>query len=300
MKLTALLDRFATRAADESTLLTEAGVRDLITALPDAPEDWRQLAAVLAVLESGRSARESGTRVLGISGGQGAGKSTLARLVVAACSARGKRAISLSLDDFYLTRAEREALAADVHPLLRTRGVPGTHDVALAIRVLDTLIGGQSAEVPVFDKSVDDRQSQGLLVSGWFDLVVFEGWCVGAVPEPVARLAAPINSLERKEDKDGAWRRSVNEALADTYASLWDRLDTLLYLKVPDLDAVIRWRTEQEQAHPPERRMTAADIRRFVAHYERLTRWMLESMDDQADLVGFLDENHQLAEFACG
>ena len=95
------------------------------------------------------------------------------------------------------------------------------------------------------------------------------------------------------------WRTTVNEALAQSYPALWARLDTLLYLKVPDMAAVIRWRTEQEQAHPPERRMTAAEIERFVAHYERLTRWMAESLADQADLVGFLDDKHGLADLSC-
>jgi D-glycerate 3-kinase len=303
MKLTALLDRLAVRAVDPG-VLAEARVREVIAALPqDAPLDWRQLGAALAILESGMDGFESEAasrvRLLGISGGQGAGKSTLARLVVAACSVLGKKAVSLSIDDFYLTRAERTSLAAAVHPLLRTRGVPGTHDVQLAIQVLDTLIAGQPVEVPVFDKSIDDRQPRGLQLSEPVDLVVFEGWCVGAQPEAADRLSTPINELERQEDGDGVWRATVNEALTRTYPPLWSRLDTLLYLKVPDLAAVIRWRTEQEQAHPPERRMTTPEIERFVAHYERLTLWMAENMAEQADLVGFLDENHQLADLTC-
>lgn len=292
MKLDALLGRFA--AAGEA--LPEADVRALLTQLPaDAPGDWRQLAAALALRERNRTGTD--VRVIGISGGQGAGKSTLAALLVAASEALGRPAVSLSLDDFYLTLEERQALEQGVHPLLQTRGVPGTHDVALANRVLDALTAGQRVEVPVFDKSVDDRRPVGREVVGPLALVVFEGWCVGAPPEPAARLATPVNDLERARDADGAWRGSVNEALAGPYGFLWARLDALLYLKVPDLEAVVRWRTQQEAAHPVARRMSATQIRDFVAHYERLTRWMAERLPDRADLVGFLDENHDLADF---
>jgi len=270
-------------------------VGDVLARLPlQAPEDWRQLAAALAV----SSADE--VRVLGISGGQGAGKSTLASLLVVAAQALGRRAISVSLDDFYLTRAERQQLGREVHPLLATRGVPGTHDVALACRTLKALLEPGECQVPVFDKSVDDRADLGRTVSGPFDLVVFEGWCVGALAEPAARLAEPINELERKEDPEGRWRSHVNGALENEYPALWGILQSLLFLMVPDMAAVIRWRTEQEQAHPAERRMTAEAIGRFVAHYERLTRWMSESMPARADLLALLDDEHRLAELVAG
>ncbi|TNF89667.1 MAG: kinase [Gammaproteobacteria bacterium] len=239
-------------------------------------------------------------RVLGISGGQGAGKSTLASLLVMATEALGRRAISVSLDDFYLSRAERQALARDVHPLLATRGVPGTHDVALACQTLDSLLAAGDCQVPAFDKSVDDRAALGRTVSGPFDLVVFEGWCVGVPSEPAARLVEPINDLERTEDPDGRWRAYVNGALENDYPALWARLETLLFLKVPDMAAVIRWRTQQEQAHPAERRMTDEAIARFVAHYERLTRWMTESMSVRADLLALLDDEHRLVGIVAG
>lgn len=277
-------------SADSRTLVSEVLVR-----LPvQAPDDWRQLAAALAV-----SCLDE-VRVLGISGGQGAGKSTLASLLVAALEALGRRAISVSLDDFYLTWAERQQLSREVHPLLATRGVPGTHDVALACRTLDGLLEAGECTVPVFDKSVDDRTALGRTVSGPFDLVVFEGWCVGAPAEPVARLAEPVNDLERAEDPEGRWRTYVNEALENDYPALWNTLQSLLFLMVPDMAAVIRWRTEQEQAHPAERRMTAEAIGRFVAHYERLTRWMSESMPARADLLALLDDEHRLAELVAG
>src|SRR6187402_352808 len=81
-------------------------------------------------------AHASSPFILGISGLQGSGKSTLAASLIEAAKERGWSAVSLSLDDVYLTRAEREALGRQVHPLLRTRGVPGTHDLTLLASTL--------------------------------------------------------------------------------------------------------------------------------------------------------------------
>ena len=292
MQLPVLLDRLVEAGQHRLAAAdNRSRVEEVLACLPSgSPEDWRLLAAALAV------SCVNEVRVLGIGGGQGAGKSTLASLLVEATEALGRRAISVSLDDFYLTRSERQTLAQDVHPLLATRGVPGTHDVALARQTLDSLLEVGDCQVPVFDKSIDDRTEVGRTVSGPFDLVVFEGWCVGAPPEPAARLLEPINELERVEDPSGRWRAHVNDALENDYPALWNCLETLLFLKVPDMAAVIRWRTEQEQAHPAERRMNDDAIARFVAHYERLTRWMAEAMPRRADLLALLDEAHRLAD----
>ena len=73
--------------------------------------------------------------IIGINGAQGSGKSTLADYIKSYMCAEGHSAVSLSLDDFYLTREERFQLSRDTHPLLATRGVPGTHDTALAINL---------------------------------------------------------------------------------------------------------------------------------------------------------------------
>src|SRR6185437_8649015 len=79
-----------------------------------------------------------GPLVLGLCGAQGSGKSILARSLADRFASRGRRVAVLSLDDLYLTKAERSRLAQEVHPLLGTRGVPGTHDVALGLQILNT------------------------------------------------------------------------------------------------------------------------------------------------------------------
>jgi D-glycerate 3-kinase len=238
--------------------------------------------------------------VVGICGPQGSGKSTTVRVVAALLEARGLKTATLSLDDLYLPRADREALARDVHPLLRTRGVPGTHDVALGLAVLDGLAGESGTALPRFDKAADDRAPVGTwpVVEGPVDVVLLEGWCVGARPEPAEALAAPVNALERERDPDGTWRAYVNAALAGPYRALFGRVDLLVLFTAPDFAAVLAWRREQEAklrarlAQAGEgagRAMSDDEVAVFVQHYERLTRHIAREMPTRADIVIALD-----------
>jgi D-glycerate 3-kinase len=240
--------------------------------------------------------------VVGICGPQGSGKTTTVRVVAALLAARGLMVATLSLDDLYLPRADREALAREVHPLLRTRGVPGTHDVALGLAVLDGLAGEGETALPRFDKAADDRAPAEAwpVVAGPVDIVLFEGWCVGARPEPAEALAAPVNALERERDAEGAWRAHVNAALAGPYRALFARLDLLVLFTAPDFETVLAWRLEQE-AKLRERlaatgqggAMTDDQVAVFVQHYERLTRHITREMPARADLVVALDRGRR-------
>ena len=256
---------------------------------PTAPEDYRQLAALLL-----DRWYEQGVQYVGIGGGQGAGKSTLGRLLVQAGALSGLSTCVLSIDDFYLPQPDRLALARRVHPLLATRGPPGTHDIALCHSVLDALPYSREVAVPVFDKGRDDRTGTRT-VTGHVDVVVLEGWCVGARPSPPELLAKPVNSLERERDPDSAWRSHINDALGGAYAELFQELDSLVYLHAPDMAAVRRWRLQQEEERPPELRMTAAEVDRFVQHYDRVTLAMMGDLPYRADAVVALDQYHGVA-----
>jgi D-glycerate 3-kinase len=254
-----------------------------------AQKTWSPLARSLAAEYC-----TNAVRCVAISGAQGSGKTTLARILTQELMNRGLRAIACSLDDFYLPRVERLELSRTVHPLLRTRGVPGTHDVDLCMRVLDRVARGPTP-MPRFDKATDDRvEPSRWPVEGPADVVVIEGWCLGARAQPAADLVEPINDLERNEDRDARFRGFVNTALL-RYQALFERFDKLIYLQVPNFEAVLRWRAEQETQIEPARRMTEAELTRFVAHYERLTRWMCIDLPPRADLTVVLDEAHGIA-----
>ena len=89
-----------------------------------------------------------------------------------------------------------------------------------------------------------------------------------------------------------------NDALAADYARLNARFDHLTFLAVPGIEAVRRWRADQEQSLPADRRMSAAALARFIAHYERLTRWMLADVPARADLTVELKESHDVKRLA--
>mgnify|MGYP001470693550 CR=1 FL=1 len=224
--------------------------------------------------------------VVGINGAQGSGKTTVCRFLEVLLAERGLAAVTLSLDDLYLTRAERRAAAAEIHPLFATRGVPGTHDVGLGMAVLDRLLAGEAADLPCFDKAADDRAAGARRVEGPVDVVLFEGWCVGAAPQEDAALGEPLNALERDEDADGVWRREVNRRLATDYAALFARIDLLVMLKVPDFDAVrANRRLQEEKLGAGPAVMDAAALDRFLAHYQRLTEHMFAEMPARADVL---------------
>lgn len=260
----------------------------------------QRAAALDDYLMAEMSARRLADRavLIGLSGPQGSGKSTISARISKKLVAAGIPALVCSLDDFYLAKAERHRLAQQVHPLLMTRGVPGTHDIALMAQTIDRLRSASpdtATSLPSFDKMADDRlpDSAWPIYQGRPDIILIEGWCIGAHPESPDRLVAPVNDLECSEDADGRWRRYVNEALSGDYARLFALLDWRIAIRAPDFGIVHRWRDEQEEelacSQGRPRSMDARQIARFIAHYERLTRWMME--DAPADLLIDLEED---------
>lgn len=254
---------------------------------------------------AGERSRVGRTLRVALNGSQGSGKSTLsAYLGEALREDLGLSAVVLSIDDFYLTKAERAALAESVHPLLATRGVPGTHDMALLRDTLDGLaaLATGTMAVPRFVKAEDDRAppSQWTEVAAPVDVIILEGWCLGAHAETDAELTAPVNALERDEDAHGLWRRYVNDRLARDYEPLYPLFDLWVMLAAPDFARVLSWRQEQEEKLSARTGgegaglMDAARLRRFVAHYERHTRQCLRDLPARVDVLYRLDEKRRI------
>ncbi|MDP5209432.1 phosphoribulokinase [Microbulbifer sp. 2205BS26-8] len=244
--------------------------------------------------------RPGKTLIVGISGGQGTGKSTLTDFLQIVLTELGNHCCTLSLDDLYLTRAERQQLARGIHPLLLTRGVPGTHDVQLGIDTLNALCraGAQSVTpLPRFDKSLDERVPRAAWPqhTGPVDIVLLEGWCLGA--KPSLNPVFPLNALEQSEDASGTWRHFINWQLAGPYRDLFALPEVIVMLKAPSMESILEWRKLQEQKLREQtggKGLQDRELLRFVQHYERITRNLIAEMPEWADCVFLLGEDHRI------
>ena len=260
-------------------------------------------ALVMHQLDAGRPI------LIAVNGSQGSGKSTMCAYLQQLIADKHELSVlTLSLDDFYYTHDQRLTLSQQIHPLFATRGVPGTHDMGLLERTLDALLATDCrgpVDVPRFDKAIDDRSPTAERVSAQVDIVLLEGWCLGARPQAIEYLVEPINALEKNEDPDGVWRNCVNERLARDFPPLYKRVDQWLMLQAPDFGCVFQWRLEQEQklarsagARGGRRILDEKQLRRFIQFYQRLTESCLEELPRQVDYLFVLDETRRVTSIA--
>ena len=210
--------------------------------------------------------------------------------------------VSLSIDDFYFDQSQRNALAIKVHPLLATRGVPGTHNIPLALDTLRNLDSGSRTLLPRFDKATDNPfpTEQWPVIASSPDFIILEGWCVGATPQSQSELKPPINHLEEVEDPLGIWRSFVNTELAGDYQTLFAKIDYRIMLKAPSFDCVYQWRLEQEHKLAKKAGknstgvMSDEEVANFVQHYQRITEHALRQLPKESDTVFYLDETRTI------
>jgi len=244
------------------------------------------------------------TLFLGFSGGQGSGKTTVVKILKIILKKFFKRKIHVSsIDDFYKTLEDRKKMSNKIHPLFRIRGVPGTHDINLAKRFFNFVKRGKFKKIklPKFEKAEDDR----LKKKYWYsvkknpEIVILEGWCVGAKPQLGSLIKKPINILEKYEDKDLIWRRHVNEKLKKEYKKLFAMIDHFIFMKIPSSKMVFKWRLLQEKKlqqkfHLNKKIMSYNEIKRFIMFYERITLQMMKDLSKSASVVMLLKKNHDI------
>ena len=239
-----------------------------------------------------------------MSGGQGSGKTTIAGIIkIILKSKYNLNIINFSIDDFYKTQKQRKKMSLNVHKLFSTRGVPGTHDINLLTKCFINLIkkNFRPFSMPKFDKSNDDRCSKAkwVKIKRKPDMVIFEGWCVGAKYQSNLKLKKPINVLEKKYDKDLIWRKKVNFELKNNYRKVFQLIDELIFLKVPHFNYVYKWRLLQEDklkaSSKGKKIMSKKQVKDFTMFYERITRQMIKDLKYDADVVINLDKKHRLS-----
>jgi D-glycerate 3-kinase len=244
--------------------------------------------------------------ILGLSGGQGSGKTTISSIISIILSKYFKlNVFKISIDDFYKTRKKRLELSKKVHPLLMVRGVPGTHDISIMLDFFKRIKEKKfkSIKLPRFNKATDDRYNKKL----WYsvkrrpDVIIFEGWCVGAKAEQNYSLKTPINSLEKLKDQKQIWRRFVNKQLKSKYKKLYDQLNCLLFIKAKNFSLLRQWRIKQEKKLSLKSKrsnklkiMSDKEIINFMQTYQRITQNMFKSVPKYASIILNLNSNHQI------
>ena len=247
--------------------------------------------------------KEKKTKIIGLTGGQGSGKSTISKILkIILKEGFDLNTIVFSIDDFYKTLKEREKMSDEISPLFLTRGVPGTHDTDLLYKCLKILKSSKfkKVSIPKFDKSTDDRLSRRKWqkVKKQPDIVIFEGWCVGVTPQKKKDLLVPINELEKVKDKNRIWREKVNKELNNKYKKIFKLVDKFIFLKVPSFKHVQKWRLLQEKklriTSRGKKTMNNEQIKNFIMFYERLTKHMLKNFSKIADTLIEIDDKHRL------
>ena len=193
-------------------------------------------------------------------------------------------------------------MSKKVSSLFITRGVPGTHDTSNLLNCLKTLKNKnfKNILIPKFDKSIDDRlpKNKWQKINKKPDIVIFEGWCVGVSAQKKKDLIIPVNELEKEKDKNKIWRSRVNNELKNKYKKIFDLIDTIIFLKVPDFKYVYKWRLLQEKklrlTSKGKKIMRDNQIKIFTMFYERLTKHMLKHLGKKAECLIKLDSKHRL------
>ena len=244
------------------------------------------------------------TLFLGLSGGQGSGKTTVVKILKIILKKFFKREIHISsIDDFYKTSRERNKMSYTTHPLFKTRGVPGTHDTDLIKKLFyfTRRKKFRKIKLPKFDKSIDDR----LKKKYWYnmkkkpEIVILEGWCVGAKPQSNYLVNKSVNVLEKYEDKDLVWRKFVNEKLKKEYKKIFEMIDHYIFMQIPNFNMVFKWRLMQEnklrkKSQSRKKIMSFDEIKRFIMFYQRITLQMIKDLSKSAAVVMLLNKNHKI------
>ena len=244
--------------------------------------------------------------IIGLAGGQGTGKTTITSIITIILKKYFKLDVfKISIDDFYKTIKQRTLLSKNKHPLLMTRGVPGTHDIDIMLNFFKRIKvkNFKILKLPKFNKGVDDRCKQSL----WYkiqskpDVVILEGWCVGARSQNSKELKKPVNSLEKTHDQNFKWRQYVNYQLKTKYKKLFNQLDYILFLKAKNFSLLRRWRLKQEKKLWLKSKnkknlkiMNKSEVKNFMDTYQRITQQMFKDMPKYSSIVMNLNNSHQI------
>ena len=235
-----------------------------------------------------------------ISGSQACGKTTLLKLIDKNFNKfYGLNPLCISLDDYYFSKKKRIEMSKKIHPLFLTRGVPGTHDIKKLLKTIELFINKKyPIKIIKFDKLKDDRLNNVRIVKSQKDIIFVEGWCCGCSKISDNYLKKNLNYIEKK-DKKYLWRKYYNNQIAYQYKELFKKFDYLIYYKIPNFKFVLNWRLKQEIQLKNKKNkkiniMNRRNIKNFILHYEKITKWMMKKTHQKASLLIKIDKNQKI------
>lgn len=237
------------------------------------------------------------------SGSQGSGKSTLLKIINKILFIKyNKKVLTLNLDNFYFNKNKRKTLSKEIHPLLSIRGVPGTHNIKKLLNVIENFEKSKyPIKIPIFDKLFDDNKKEIKIIKKKCDILILDGWLLGCPPLSKKYLFRNINYLERKKDSNKVWRNFYNNQLKNSYFQLFKKFESTIFLKAPSFSHVLKWRIKQERFLKKNeiifhrKGMDLKEIKIFVQHYEKITKWMFTKMPLRSDIILYLNKKHKIS-----
>lgn len=240
--------------------------------------------------------------IVGISAIQGTGKTTQGEILEGLLKHFGKSSVSLSIDDHYLTHEQLNKLR-EQDPRYIRRGV--THDIPLAIKNLTDLKNMQSGMevlIPIYDKGAENGDGDRVgfkKVTDKPDFIFYDGWMVGVRRvEDEFIFESGLPALDTPEHIQFA--KDINKKLEEYY-SLWDLIDFMNVLYVPDYEISLKWRDQAEEVlRRKGTGMSQDEIREFVYYFWRSIHPAIQiknlAMDESTDQVVIINEDHSIKE----
>lgn len=240
--------------------------------------------------------------IVGVSAIQGVGKTTQGEIMVALLKHLGLSSVSLSIDDHYITHEQLNELR-EKDPRYIRRGV--THDIALAVKNLTDLKNMQEGfeiKIPIYDKGAKSGDGDRVgfrTINNKPDFIFYDGWMLGArrvEDETVFESGLPaLDTLEHIQ-----FAKDVNKKL-DEYLPLWDLIDFMSVLYVPDYQISLKWRDQAEEAlRVKSQGMSVSEIKEFVYYFWRSVHPAIQiknlAMDEKTDQVVIINDDHTIKE----
>ena len=230
-----------------------------------------------------------------VSGPQGSGKTTFTSIIKKELVKKKLRVLVLSIDDFYLSKKEREKLSNTISPLFTTRGVPGTHNLSYLKKVLSIFLSNKknTYRLPKFSKAEDDLlKAQFHNLQFPYDVFILEGWCINYQGESQSTLQKPVNSMEKNHDQSLKWRKFVNKKSKEYFKNIYKKSHCSIFLKIPSFKYVFQYRKKQELGIPRNKQMNNQQLKHFISFYERITKNLLVSKKNKFDIEINIKPNH--------